>query len=233
DGPPPLPCRWTDLGRAAYGPVLEVQRRLVGLRAEGRVPDTLILVEHPPVATIGRGGREEDVLDPAIERHQVERGGAVTWHGPGQLVGYPILRLEGASRDARGLLRRLEEVLIRASGDLGVEAGRCEGRTGVWAGGRKLASLGIALRRWVSFHGFALNLSSGAEAYAAVNPCGMGPGVMTSLERLSGRTVGRPEAVAAVVRRFGEVFERRMESWRDEPYPASASAALAGSLTRK
>ena len=149
-----------ELGRVDYLEALALQRRLVEQRARGEIADTLLLLEHPPVFTLGRRrDAAANVLDPGdAPVVEVERGGDVTWHGPGQLVGYPILALDEGERDLHQVLRRLEAALIAVLAACGLEGGRREGYTGVWCGGAKVASLGIAVRSWVTYHGFALNV---------------------------------------------------------------------------
>jgi lipoyl(octanoyl) transferase len=181
-----------------YGRVLALQRHMVEQVAAGLEPPTLLLCEHDPVVTVGR----RPVGRPPAGAVAVERGGGVTWHGPGQLVGYPIVRLD--DHDVRGFLRRLEQRLLDALAELGIAGARREGATGVWVSGgsRKIASIGIAVRRWVTFHGFALNVCPDLAAFAGLDPCGFDASVMTSLARELGRPVTVAEArgpVAAAV----------------------------------
>jgi lipoyl(octanoyl) transferase len=185
-----------DLGRRAYGEVLELQRTLCRRRIEGElVEDLLLLVEHEPVVTLGRGTRPESIpLAPAelsrrgIEVFEVERGGDVTFHGPGQLVGYPIIDLRQHREDLHWYLRRLEAGLIWALDTLGIRAGSNPGLTGVWTGGRKLASIGIHVKQWVTFHGFALNVMTDLDYFDLIVPCGIKDVVMTSVAQELGRT---------------------------------------------
>ena len=196
------------LGRVPYERVLERQHALVERRARGEIGDRLLLLEHPPVVTVGRGARPADVAGVSAPVVEVERGGEATWHGPGQIVGYPILRLEGRERDLHLHLRRLEETLIRALSDFGLEAGRRPPHTGVWTAGGKVASIGVAVRRWVTFHGFALNVDCDLSAFASFRPCGLDARVMTSVARELGAAPDRAALEDAVVRRFAEVFGR-------------------------
>jgi lipoate-protein ligase B len=201
-----------DLGRIAYGECLEIQRRLVPLRGAGRVPDLLLLCEHPPVVTIGRSGGREHVGE-AVACHgvpvvEVERGGDVTYHGPGQLVGYPILALRGEERDLHGLLRALEEVVIRTVADFGIGAERQAGLTGVWAGKNKLCAIGVAVRRWVTLHGFALNVNVDLQPFGWIVPCGLHGHGVTSMERLLGAPQDLAAVRAAVTHHFRAVFGR-------------------------
>jgi lipoyl(octanoyl) transferase len=194
-GLPPLEVRW--LGRRGYEDVWALQKQLVEAIAEGQAPDTLLLVEHDAVITLGRKQAAlANVLDagdfPVL---QVERGGDATYHGPGQLVGYPILQLVDHERDLHKYLRALEGWLIAVLADYGLEAERNEGLTGVWAGGRKLASLGVAVRKWVTYHGFALNVSTDLGHFRRLNPCGLQSDVMASLESQTGRAPSLDEVV--------------------------------------
>jgi lipoate-protein ligase B len=186
-------------GRVPYERAVAWQEALVARRLSG-ASDVLLLLEHPPVYTLGRGADARflgDASNGPVPVVRTGRGGQVTYHGPGQLVGYPILDLRGHRQDVRWYLRSLEEVLIRALGDLRIRAERREGLTGVWTGGRKIASIGVALRRWVSWHGFALNVAADVEGFARITPCGI-PGVrMTSVAAEGGP--GTLEEVIPVV----------------------------------
>jgi lipoate-protein ligase B len=189
-----------DLGRRPYGEVLELQRRLCRQRIAGEQPDdVLLLVEHEPVITLGRGTRPSSLPLPAavleargIPVVEVERGGDVTYHGPGQLVGYPVLQLREHREDLHWYLRRLESVVIIALAELGVPAERNPGLTGVWTRGRKIASIGIHVKQWVTFHGFALNLTTDLRAFDLIVPCGIEGVVMTS----AAAELGRSDAAA-------------------------------------
>ena len=206
-----------DLGRRPYVEVLELQRTLCRERMAGdRQRDLLLLVEHEPTITLGRGTREASLpvsRDELVRRGftvaEVERGGDVTYHGPGQLVGYPILDLREHREDLHWYLRQLEAALIAALDTLGVRAERSPGLTGVWTGGRKIASLGIHVKQWVTFHGFALNVSPNLEAFDAIVPCGIHGVVMTSLSLELGRHDAArlwTETREAVIKKFGETF---------------------------
>ncbi|MBW4698045.1 MAG: lipoyl(octanoyl) transferase LipB [Aphanocapsa lilacina HA4352-LM1] len=169
-------CLLIEPGLVAYPTAWEWQRQLVAARIAHRDrPDVLMLLEHPPVYTLGQGADARHVLvDPAsIELYRTERGGEVTYHGPGQLVGYPILDLSGHRRDLHWYLRTLEQVLIEALADFGVQGTREPGLTGVWVGGQKIAALGIKVSRWVTMHGFALNVDPDLDAFARIVPCGL------------------------------------------------------------
>lgn len=196
------------LGRVDYEAALKLQEAMVGARLQDRLGDTLLLLEHPHVYTLGRGADERFILDvaPDIPVHRVSRGGEVTYHGPGQLVGYPVLRLSGADRDVHRYLRRLEEVLIRALADAGIAATRRAGLTGVWVGKRKIGSLGVGLRRWVTRHGFALNVTTDLRFFGAIVPCGIENCEMTSVAALGGKPASVEAMCRPVARRFAEVF---------------------------
>jgi len=200
-----------DLGRAPYEATLALQHRLVTERQAGAIPDTLLLVEHPPVITLGRGrASAAHVLAPGdTPVVQVERGGDVTWHGPGQLVGYPIVLLGERERDVHAFLRGLEQAFIDLLAGLGLDALRRPGHTGVWARARaiapgapadpnKLVSLGVAVRGWVTFHGFALNVDCDLDAFTRIQPCGLDARVMGSLASL-GVAVPPPAALRGAV----------------------------------
>lgn len=199
-----------DLGRRDYQETLELQRRRVEERIAGRVPDALLLVEHPHVITLGRRlASRTHVLRQDMPIVEVERGGDVTYHGPGQLVGYPVLALDGEERDLHAYLRRLEEGLIHVLRELGLEGRRRPGWTGVWLGEAKVASIGIAVRRWVTFHGFALNVATDLSRFSSIQPCGLDWQVMTSLEAVLGHPLPLEEVKPIVVRRLGAALGRR------------------------
>lgn len=169
------------LGRKSYAEVHELQEQLVAQRVAGEIPDTLILVEHEPIITVGRkgglaGGMLGDV--PVVE---VERGGEATYHGPGQVVAYPILLLPEGRRDLHAYLRDLEGIVLSVLAELDIEGRREPGLTGVWIGERKVASIGVAVRRWVTWHGLALNVYTDLEAFGSFQPCGLAPDVMTRI----------------------------------------------------
>ena len=214
------PVLLLDLGRRGYGEVLELQRTLARRRIAGEITDDLLLlVEHEPVVTLGRGTRAASLPLPlaelarrGMEAVEVERGGDVTWHGPGQLVGYPILDLTRHRPDLHWYLRRLESTLIAALSRLDVPAERNPGLTGVWTRGRKIASIGIHVKQWVTLHGFALNVTAALTGFDLTVPCGIQGVVMTSVARERG---GRDDPAAleaetrtAVIESFGTAFER-------------------------
>jgi lipoate-protein ligase B len=208
---PTLPARLLDLGTREYGDVWAMQRELVGQRQRDEIPDTLILVEHPHVITLGRGTHKENVLAPGdTPLFEIERGGDVTYHGPGQLVGYPIFLLREPERDLHLYLRNLEEALIRAVGRFGIAGERKAGWTGVWTAGgaRKLASIGVAVKRWVTLHGFALNVSTDLARFGAINPCGLQATTMGSMEAALDRPVPLAEVKTAARDELAAVFRR-------------------------
>jgi lipoyl(octanoyl) transferase len=198
-----------DLGVREYAECWELQKRLVAERQADARPDTLVLVEHPPVITLGRrAGARANVRDALFPVFEVERGGDVTFHGPGQLVGYPILKLDERERDLHAFLRAIEEALIGVCADVGLVGVRNPGWTGVWIGAKKVASIGIAVRRWVTLHGFALNVSTDLRQFAAVNPCGLDAAVMTSLSVEAGRAITVEQVKPLVRARLGAALGR-------------------------
>ena len=212
------PLRVEDLGLRSYGEALEIQRERRRRRIEGTLgEDVLLLVEHPPVVTLGRGTRGSslplapEVLERrGVEVFEVERGGDVTLHAPGQLVGYPILDLRQHRQDLHWYLRSLEDALIHTLGSLGIEADRNPGRTGVWTAGRKIASIGIHVKQWVTLHGFALNVTTDLDLFDLIVPCGISHVVMTSVaaELLrEGDPALMPSVRERVVGSFCDVFE--------------------------
>ena len=204
-------ARLLDLGTREYGEVWALQRELVAARQRDEIPDTLVLVEHPHVITAGRSAHRENLLaTDGVPLFEIERGGDVTYHGPGQLVGYPIFLLRADERDLHRYLRNLEEALIQAVARFGLEGDRKSGWTGVWTvgGARKLASIGVAVKRWVTMHGFALNVSTDLARFAAINPCGLDASVMASVSSELGRAVSVEEMKTAVRETFAAVFGR-------------------------
>jgi lipoyl(octanoyl) transferase len=203
------------LGRVSYGEAAELQKQLVEERRTGVIPDTLLLLEHPHVITRGVKARQVTanlrVSEAELSERQVElidsgRGGDVTYHGPGQLVGYPILDLRPDRCDVHAYVHDLEEVIIRVARDFGVEAGRIEKLSGVWVGDRKLAAIGIRISRWITSHGFALNVDTDLAYFDLIVPCGITDKSVTSLAQLLGHTPPIDDVEARVVTRFAEVF---------------------------
>jgi lipoate-protein ligase B len=207
-----------DLGLRQYNETLELQREFRLARLDGSLPhDILLLVEHPPVYTLGRGTRTTSLPTPlphlrarGAEVIEIERGGDVTWHGPGQLVGYPILNLSEHREDLHWYLRALEQSLIDALGTLGIPAERVAGKTGVWTGGRKIASIGIHVKQWITLHGFALNVDPDLSWFDEIIPCGLDGVQMTSVRQELGAAAGGTDLEtrvrAAVVSHFCDTF---------------------------
>jgi len=188
----------------------------VSARQRGAIDDTLVLVEHPDVITLGRSAKTSNVLDPGtMPVVAIERGGDVTYHGPGQLVAYPIFLLREDERDLHRFLRNLEEVVIRTVADFAISATRRVGKTGVWTAdapdGRKLASIGVAVRKWVTLHGLALNVSTDLSRFAAINPCGFDAAVMTSMARELEAAVDVAAVKAPLAERLGTVLDREWQ----------------------
>jgi lipoyl(octanoyl) transferase len=216
-----MPELWvSDLGRAPYAEVLEIQRAVARDRITGAIPeDVLLLVEHPPVVTMGRSSKSDHLTaSPAllatrgVELFEVERGGDVTFHGPGQLVGYPIIDLKRHRQDLHWYLRELEGVLIDALATVGIPAVRRPGLTGVWTStGRKIASIGVHARDWVTWHGFALNVTTDLSYFDLMVPCGITGVEMTSVSRELG--ADPPGMTAAVVHAFGRRFGLELVEW--------------------
>jgi lipoyl(octanoyl) transferase len=199
------PVRVLRLGTRPYDEVLELQEELRDAVIGGS-PECLLLVQHPPVITLGRGADERHVLVRSVPVLRVNRGGDVTYHGPGQLVGYPILDLRRRQCDVDRYLRDLERMLIAVAARFAVAAERRPGYTGVWVGNDKLAAIGVGIRRWVTMHGFALNVADLRRAFAAIVPCGLAGTGVTSLEQASGTRPEHDAVEAALVAAFAEVF---------------------------
>ena len=215
------PCALLDLGTVPYHAAWELQRRLVEARQAGDIPDVVLLLEHPHTYTIGRRGDDSEVL--ASPEHlrllgatvvEVDRGGLATYHGPGQLVGYPILDLRPRDRDARRYLRDLEQALINTLQEIGIPAQRVEQKTGVWVDDRKIASIGVRFSRWISSHGFALNVTTDLSYFSHIVPCGMPMVTMTS--------VSRESSVA-----------REMSAIRETPFAQESSALQKKDVAQK
>ncbi|MGA8872910.1 MAG: lipoyl(octanoyl) transferase LipB [Candidatus Acidiferrales bacterium] len=215
-------CWLVDLGLIPYLAAWELQRRLVEARKADAIPDVLLLCEHPHVITLGRNGKREHLragdrllAQMSVEFHPSDRGGDITYHGPGQIVGYPILDLTRHRRDVRWYVAQLEEVMIRASADFGVAARRVEGRHGVWvdraAGEEKLGALGVHLSRWVTSHGFAYNVSTDLRYFDLIVPCGIAGARATSLERVLAGPVDIDAVRERVAVHFAGVFESNLQ----------------------
>lgn len=204
-------CEFTDLGRMGYTEALALQQQLVARRKAGEIPDQLLFVEHPHVITLGRNAKEQNVLASpdvlartGIDVQVTDRGGDVTYHGPGQLVGYPIVDLKDWKRDVGAYVRAIEETLIQTLDEFGLRGERVAGMTGVWVDGGKIAAIGVHLSRWVTSHGFALNVDTALDYFRYIVPCGLTRPV-TSL-RAQGCAASRVQVGAAVRRSFARVF---------------------------
>jgi lipoyl(octanoyl) transferase len=204
------------LGLVPYGDTLALQRALVEDRRAERIPDTLLLVEHPHVLTLGvrgDGGRShilataDALASHGIEVHETGRGGDITYHGPGQLVGYPIIDLRPDRCDVHRYVRDLEDVLIRTASDFGIAAERVDGLTGVWVGREKLAAIGVRISRWITSHGFAVNVSTDLDYFNLIVPCGIADRGVTSLARLAGRPIDSVAVGDRIAKQFAKVFD--------------------------
>lgn len=198
-----------ELGVVEYDAALAMQSSMLAARVEDAIDDTLLLMEHPHVFTLGRGADERFILEnrEGVPVRRVSRGGQVTYHGPGQLIGYPILKLEGRDRDIKHYLHKLEAAMIDALANFGIDATRRDTMTGVWVDGRKIASIGVGIRRWTTWHGFALNVSTDLSYFDAIVPCGIDGCRMTSVSELLGRDVPVREFADAMRESFGRVFK--------------------------
>ena len=226
DRPQGADCHVYHLGRVSYRCAWELQRVLVARRKAGETGDLLLLLEHPPVITLGRNGDRQHLLSSAelldeqgIEFVETDRGGDITYHGPGQLVGYPILNLGGIRKDVVWYVRTLEEALIRAAWDFGIRAGRREKLTGVWVDGCKLASIGVRISRWITSHGFALNVSTDLGSFQHIVPCGISACPVTSFRELLGRSVNLSQVEESVAGHIGKLFGLRMRLAAPEQLP--------------
>src|SRR5712664_3805922 len=216
-------CLIVDLGLLGYAEAYALQKRVVAARKAGTLEDVLLLCEHPPVITLGRSGKRENLLasehvlrQKGVEFHATDRGGDITYHGPGQIVGYPILNLGAIRRDVVWYVRMLEEAMIRATAELGVAAERVAGMTGVWVKSEnrveKLAAIGVHISRWVTSHGFAYNVSTDLRNFDLIVPCGIADRKATSLEKLLSRKVDSPEVTARLIAHFAEVFGMEIQA---------------------
>jgi lipoyl(octanoyl) transferase len=242
-------CRTIDLGRIAYGEAAALQQCLVAARKNGTIPDLLLFCEHPHVITLGRNGKRENLhvsedflREKGVEFHHTNRGGDITYHGPGQIVAYPILDLNGIRRDVVWYVRQLEQSMIEATAAFGVQALRIPGCTGVWVDGNaggdansggheKLASIGVHISRWVTSHGFAYNVSTDLSFFDLITPCGIAGCRATSLEKMLGIPVMRADAIARLSQGFSNTFGlelmptdlSELRRWLGEPEPAAIS----------
>src|SRR5260370_2217395 len=215
-------CLNIDLGLLGYAEAYALQKRVVAARKADAIEDALLLCEHSYVIALGRSGKRENLLasehvlrQKGVEFHDTDRGGDVTYHGPGQIVGYPILNLGAIRRDVVWYVRMLEEAMIRATAEFGVSAGRLEGKTGIWVRTatteEKLAAIGVHISRWVTSHGFAYNVSTDLRFFDLIVPCGIADRKATSLEKILSRSMERKEVAPQLVKHFGEVFGVEMK----------------------
>jgi lipoyl(octanoyl) transferase len=236
-------CSVIDLGLMGYAEAWELQKRIVSARKAGSIEDALLFCEHPHVITLGRSGKRSNLLasdnilrQKGVEYFETSRGGDITYHGPGQVVGYPILNLGAIKRDVVWYVRSLEEVMIRATADFGIAAQREAGKTGIWVGqaaaAEKLGAIGVHISRWVTSHGFAYNLATDLRYFDLIVPCGIAERKATSLEKLLGRCVSMNEVKPRLATHFGEtlglvmrtadrneLFERLNEAERADAVP--------------
>ena len=215
-------CELRDLGRITYTEALSLQKDLVQKRKQSQIPDQLLIVEHPHVITLGRNGRlnnllaSEEVLQRAgIEFHPTDRGGDITYHGPGQVVGYPIFDLREWKRDVVAYVRTLEQVILESLAEFGVAAGRVPGCTGVWVEGKKVAAIGVHISRWVTSHGFALNHTTDLTYFQYIVPCGLTQPVTSMLEL--GCNASRDQVVASLARNFSKYFQFELVNQDRQP----------------
>ena len=229
------PLHWSYLGRVSYAEAVELQHAVRDGVRHGEGPERFLLLEHPHVYTLGRNADGGDVLAGpewlrarGIEVAECNRGGQVTYHGPGQLVGYPVINLSPDRRDIRRYVRDLQEVLIRTLAEYGVEArpGEEQAFIGVWVEESKIASIGVHLSRWITTHGFALNVSTDLSYFEGIIPCGLDQVDMTSIERLTGKAPTLSEIAAVCARHFGKIFERELVA---DPYPSWVPASISAS----
>jgi lipoyl(octanoyl) transferase len=248
-------CAAVNLGRIGYADAWDLQQRLVASRKAGAAPDLLLLCEHPHVLTLGRNGRMQNVRVPqsaldglGVEFHHSNRGGDVTYHGPGQVVGYPILQLGEIRRDVGWYVRQLEEVMMRTAAAFGVNAFRVPGRTGVWtrpgdgltSTEEKLGAIGVHISRWVTSHGFAFNICTDLSYFDLIVPCGIADCRTTSLEKLLARPVSTAEVLPVLAEEFGRAFglqmrfagKERLGEWLSAADPHMQTGAAAAGASR-
>jgi lipoic acid synthetase len=210
--------KYINLGLISYTECLDLQMEIVNLRHEGVISDIVLLLEHNPVITMGRSGGEDALLvtherlsEAGIELYDTDRGGNITYHGPGQLVGYPIFDLRDYGKDAHLFLRNLEQVVIETIGEFGVTGEAVPGLTGVWVNGDKISSIGVAARKWISYHGFALNVDPNLKHWALLHPCGLIGKHVTALKMLTDVCPSMDDVKSAAVQSFAKVFDIKLE----------------------
>lgn len=220
-------CQTVDLGLIGYAEAYALQKRTIAARKADAIEDVLLLCEHPHVITQGRNGKREHLLagehllrQKGVEFYETSRGGDITYHGPGQIVGYPILNLAEIRRDVVWYVRMLEEAMIRATGEFGITAKRVAGKTGIWveteSTEEKLGAIGVHISRWVTSHGFAYNVSTDLRFFDLIVPCGIADRKATSLEKLLGRSVKGAEVAPRIARHLGELFGRELKETSKE-----------------
>jgi lipoate-protein ligase B len=207
-----------NLGRTGYKPTWELQKELLALRAQSKLPDCLIVTEHNPVLTMGRGTNSDNLLatpeqltEKGVELYEIERGGDITFHGPGQTVLYPIVDLRNRGRDVRQYLRDLERAVVDGLGELGLEAGVKDGLTGIWVDDHKLGAIGVAVSRWITYHGVALNVTTNLDYFKLINPCGITEYPVGSVSQMLGREVSMDEVNRVLIESFVETFNYEPE----------------------
>lgn len=205
-------------GKTDYGEAWEIQKRLVEQRYRGRIPDCLLLTEHNPVITMGRATSAKNLLcspeelsQRGVGLYEIERGGDITFHGPGQLVAYPIIDLNGHGRDLHLYLRNLERVVMHTLAELGIDAGTKPGLTGVWANDTKVAAIGVAVKRWITYHGLALNISTDLDYFKLINPCGITVYPVGSIETVLGKEIEFEKVADILAGNFASAFNYEME----------------------
>lgn len=209
-----LKCDVCWLGRTPYSEAYELQKKLNAERLSGSIPDTLLIVEHDPVLTIGKSGKTKNLLvsrkaleEKGVSLFFIDRGGDITYHGPGQLVAYPIFDLREHGKDAHVYIHNLEETVIRTVGDYGIKASRDDEHVGVWVGNEKIAAIGVSIRRWISMHGLALNVNTDMSYFSFINPCGITDRGVTSMAKLLSREIIFKEVARKLSGHFAEVFK--------------------------
>lgn len=228
------------MGLAEYGKTLDLQRRLHALRVSGEIPDVLLLLQHSPTLTIGKSGSENNVLvsperliEMGISLFRIERGGDVTYHGPGQLVGYPIIDLRRRGKDIYRFVTDLEEVMMRTADDFSVKTVRDPGHRGVWVGDKELGAIGISVRRWVTMHGFALNVITNLQHFAIINPCGFTDRQATSLGECLSRDIPMESVSTRLQVHFSAVFDIDLVVTTEEGWQASGRTSTGATAASK
>ena len=223
-------CIVYQLGLIEYRKAYHLQKQLLRKRSEGQIPDVLLLLEHPPTITIGKSGRLENVLASPTQLDQkgipvlfVDRGGDVTYHGPGQLVGYPIIDLRDREKDLHRYVHDIEASIIRTLGDFSISATIDENHAGVWVKNEEVAAIGIAVKKWVSMHGFALNVNTDLEPFSLINPCGFSNRRATSMSEILSQGVSIPNVIESLLAHYSQVFDAEIE-WGSEKLVESTYA---------